>query len=141
MKTILKTSLLVLSLTVFLQNCNSPSTAGNASAMDGTRGGGDPNKIDQAAVELLLQGNGLKVAMVNYLNVIPVDQVQDAQVKATLTRLMNNSALVNDINTIAKTPIRILFLHRLLLETSAGKFVSIRRKSQLTFRVSGKKME
>lgn len=71
--------------------------AGAAHAENGGRGGGDPLKNDAAAIELLLEGNGLKQAMLNYLGTLQVDQVRDDAVKATLTRVMKGGALQKDI--------------------------------------------
>lgn len=58
-----------------------------AAAGGSDRGGGDLRKLDASTIELLLQGEQLKSAMLNYLNSIKLDQVEDVQVKNTLSRI------------------------------------------------------
>ena len=65
---------------------------------DGTRGGGNPQKIDAAAIELLLQGGGLKKAMLNYLSTIQVAKVSDPLIKTTFARILRDGDLQKDIN-------------------------------------------
>jgi hypothetical protein len=76
---------------------SSPALAA-ASAGGSDRGGGDLRKLDASTIEMLLQGEQLKSAMLNYLNSIKLDQVADAQVKNTLSRI-SIAALRTDILT------------------------------------------
>jgi hypothetical protein len=69
-----------------------------AAAGGSDRGGGDLKKLDASTIEMLLQGEQLKSAMLNYLNSIKLDQVEDAQVKSTLSRI-SVAALRADILT------------------------------------------
>ncbi len=62
-------------------------------------GGGTPKKIDKAVIELLLQGDGLKNAILNYVRTLQVDQVSDPLTRSTFQRMLRDGALQKDIST------------------------------------------
>lgn len=59
-------------------------------------GGGDPFKIDKTVVQLLIDGDDLKNAMLNYLKTLPLDNVSDLRVLQTI---MKDGSLAKDIRT------------------------------------------
>jgi len=63
------------------------------------RGGDDPAKIDEATLTLLIKGDGLKNAMLNYLKTIDVSQIQDADIKSAFSQMLKDGALQRDIQT------------------------------------------
>jgi hypothetical protein len=68
---------------------NADDLGGNSS------GGGSPAAVRAGALKLLITGGGLKNAMLNYLKSIPLEQVQDEEVKTNLQKL----PLADDIAT------------------------------------------
>jgi hypothetical protein len=66
---------------------------------NGGSNGGDPKVIDENSIRLLLEGDGLKNAMLNYLKTLPVDEVADPEVKKTLLNANSGGALERDIRT------------------------------------------
>src|SRR4051812_19014200 len=67
-------------------------TGGNRSNARGGNsdgGGGGPKTVSAGALKLLIEGGGLKRAMLNYVNTIQVNRVEDGAVRTTVTRMMN----------------------------------------------------
>lgn len=62
-------------------------------------GGGDPKKIMATEIKLLINGRGLKNAMLKYLETIKLDQVQEKDIKAIFSAVMARNALQEDINS------------------------------------------
>jgi hypothetical protein len=60
-------------------------------------GGGNPYKVSEGALRLLLEGDGLKKAMLNYVDTLPLKQIEDGQVRESLTKMISNGSLRNDI--------------------------------------------
>lgn len=85
-----------LSLAIFFMAL---SHSASSYAGEGSNGGGgtDPVKVAEGAIEGLINGDSLKNAMMNYLRTVRLEQIEDAQVKATLTRAMAGNALLEDI--------------------------------------------
>jgi hypothetical protein len=68
------------------------------------RSGGDPRRINQSLIELLVKGSGLKAAMLNYANSVVVEQIGESDekskaVKATLKSMLKNGELQRDIQS------------------------------------------
>lgn len=62
-------------------------------------GGGTPDKVVAGAIKLLLEGGGLKLAMLHYLSTLQAGKVSDDQVRESLKRLMAGDRLKKDIMT------------------------------------------
>lgn len=60
-------------------------------------GGGDPSAVTAGAIRLLINGDGLKNAMQNYINTLPLSQIEDGQVRTLFQTLMQNNKLKQDI--------------------------------------------
>lgn len=69
----------------------------NSGGNSGT-GGGDPKKIVAAEIKLLINGRGLKNAILKYLETIQVGQIQENDIKAVFSAVMARNALQEDIN-------------------------------------------
>ena len=65
----------------------------------GSEGGGNPGKIDEAAIQMIIQGETLKNSLLNYLNTIVIDQVSDPATQAFFKRTMKDGQLQRDIKT------------------------------------------
>lgn len=60
-------------------------------------GGGGPNSVTVGALKLLIEGQGLKKAMINYLLTLPVNKVEDIQVRNLFYKMLKGNSLQNDI--------------------------------------------
>lgn len=60
-------------------------------------GGGGPDLVGAGALKLLIDGGGLKKAMLNYVNTLQIDQVEDQLVQAKLSMMMKANELQRDI--------------------------------------------
>lgn len=77
------------------------TTTHSASAKDGpgNTGGADPSKNEVAAIKMLLEGDALKSAMLNYIRTLNISKVEIPQVKETFIAILKDGALENDIRT------------------------------------------
>jgi len=60
---------------------------------------GDPHEIDAEMIRLLLEGDGLKNAMIHYLDTVDVDSIEDLAVRNTLSPLIRDGRMKKDILT------------------------------------------
>jgi len=70
---------------------------------NGTSGGGSPSKNVESEILLLLQGGGLKQAMLNYINTLPIDQMDTStedskNVKMSFANMIKDGRLQADIS-------------------------------------------
>lgn len=89
--------------------------------------GGNPEKIMEASLKLLLEEDGLKKAMINYLKTIIVDQIEDVQVREKLKVMMKNNSLLNDIMNskyVVKTQCFDAYDHSVSASTKVGELNS-----------------
>ncbi|MCK6598408.1 MAG: hypothetical protein L6Q37_08600 [Bdellovibrionaceae bacterium] len=61
-------------------------------------GGGNPYNITEGALNLLLEGQGLKKAMINYLITLPVNKIEDLVVRNLFNTMMKDNSLIKDIS-------------------------------------------
>jgi len=89
----------VLSSTCSILIIFSLSLAGIFSAQAGgnSTSGGGPEKIMEGALKLLIENDGLKQAMLNYLKTIKIDQIEDVKVRVKMKSMMLDEKLLNDI--------------------------------------------
>jgi hypothetical protein len=64
-----------------------------------TRGGGSPGRIDSTRIKMLLQGDGLKEAMLHYVKTLEAAQIDDPVAQSAFTRMLRGGALQKDILT------------------------------------------
>ena len=64
-----------------------------------TSGGGSPATVSAGALKLLIEGEGLKKAMLNYVETVIPSQIEDALVRTQLVKMMKQGALAEDIRT------------------------------------------
>lgn len=60
-------------------------------------GGGSPYSVTEGALKLLLEGQGLKKAMTNYLTTLPVNKIEDIAVRNLFNKMLKDNSLFNDI--------------------------------------------
>jgi hypothetical protein len=60
-------------------------------------GGGNPRKIDATAIQLLIQGQDLKIAMNNYLRTVRLEQIADSRIRRILKQVSVRGALQKDV--------------------------------------------
>lgn len=91
---ILTTLTLLISVNLFAKG----GKGGGSSASGGnTSGGGNPFTVTESSIKLLITGNGLKSAMLNYLKTLPVEKIDDMTVRNLFARLLQNDFLQIDI--------------------------------------------
>ena len=73
----------------------------SAASFGGPRdtGGGSPTTVTAGAIKLLIESGGLKQAMLGYVQTLPLEQVEDAQVRGLLKDLAPKSKLGHDIES------------------------------------------
>lgn len=59
--------------------------------------GGDPEKVMEGALKLLIENDGLKQAMLNYIKTIKINQIEDTAVREKMKSMMQDESLLNDI--------------------------------------------
>jgi hypothetical protein len=74
-----------------LTSINSFAFGGN------TSGGAGPATVEAGAIRLLVEGGGLKRAILNYLRTIKVDRIEDGIVRNKLIKMMASDALAQDV--------------------------------------------
>lgn len=75
------------------------SSWGWATESDKGRSGGGPIEINEKALRLIIEGDGLKISMINYLRTIRVNEIEDPEVKASFVRMMDQNLLQKDVQT------------------------------------------
>lgn len=83
--------------------CLSFTTLANAQEGKAGSGGGSNTPITEKSIRQLIEGNGLKLAMMNYLKTIKVSEISDPTVQNILSQLMMSSSLLTDLQNSVYT--------------------------------------
>ena len=92
-----------------------------------TSGGGSPDTVRAGALKLLLEGGGLKKAMLNYIDTLSISEVEDPLVRNQLLKMMKQSALPEDIKysnyvlATKKAPFRDAYDSTVPASTTVGR--------------------
>jgi len=93
----IKNRVLSLTVSIFIILTLSIAVIFSAQAGGNSTSGGGPEKVMEGALKLLIENDGLKQAMLNYLKTIQINKIEDAAVREKIKSMMLDENLLNDI--------------------------------------------